>query len=95
MVESPKSAPMSGGMLVTDSMAGLPPKLPCCITLILRKESDYITLSPKAVIVEIHAIKGVQSIESSNSDSQTKPDHKPKLSFDFGNSPYPVCGKRG
>ncbi|KAL0199310.1 hypothetical protein M9458_007850 [Cirrhinus mrigala] len=90
MVESPKSAPLPGGMLVTDSIANLPTKLSRCIPVILKNESNHdITLSPKAVIGEIHAIKSVQSIESSTSDSQTKPDHKPNLSFDFGNSPVP------
>ncbi|RXN17162.1 Retrovirus-related Pol polyprotein from transposon 412 [Labeo rohita] len=77
-------------MLVTDSIANLPTKLSRCIPVILKNESNHdITLSPKAVIGEIHAIKSVQSIESSTSDSQTKPDHKPNLSFDFGNSPVP------
>ncbi|RXN17163.1 Retrovirus-related Pol polyprotein from transposon 412 [Labeo rohita] len=77
-------------MLVTDSIANLPTKLSRCIPVILKNESNHdITLSPKAVIGEIHAIKSVQSIESSTSDSQTNPDHKPNLSFDFGNSPVP------
>jgi len=87
VVESPRSAPLPGGMMVTDGLTNLPSKLPHCIPVIIKNESDHdITLSPKAVIAEIHAIKNVQSIGPLNSDSQIKPDHKPKLSFDFGNS---------
>lgn len=90
MVESPKSASLPGGILVTDGLASLPRKLPRCIPVILKNESDHdITLSPKAVIAEIHAVKSVQPIKSYDSDLATKPDHKPKLKFDFGNSPVP------
>lgn len=87
MVASAKSAPLPGGMLVTDGLASLLSKLPHWILVIIKDESDHdITLSTKAVIAEIHTIKCVQSTESPNSETQTKPDYKPKLSFDFGNS---------
>ncbi|KAJ8339479.1 hypothetical protein SKAU_G00362650 [Synaphobranchus kaupii] len=90
MVESPKSVSLPGGILVTDGLASLPCKLSRCIPVILKNESDHdITLSPKAVIAEIHAVKSVQPIKSLNSDTPTKPDQKPNLKFDFGNSPVP------
>ncbi len=88
MVESPKSASLPGGILVTDSLVSLPPKLPRCIPVMLKNESHHdITLSPKAVIAEIHAIKSVQSVKTPNSDPPTKPDHKPSLTFNFTDSP--------
>ena len=90
MVESPNSASLPGGILVSDGLASLPPKLPRCIPVILKNESDHdITLSPKAVIAEIHAIKSVQSLKALGSDPSTKPDYKSKVKFDFGNSPVP------
>lgn len=73
IAESPKSASLPGGILVTDGLASLPRKLPGCIPVILKNESDHdITLSPKAVIAEIHAVRSVQPIKSS--DLATKPD---------------------
>lgn len=91
MVESPKSSSLPGGILVTDSLVSLPPKLPRCIPVVLKNESQHdITLSPKAVIAEIHAVKSVQSVKTPDSDPPTKPDHKPNLDFDFSDSPVPT-----
>lgn len=90
MVESPKSASLPGGILVTDSLVSLPPRLPRCIPVVLKNESHHdITLPPKAVIAEIHAVKSVQSVKTPDSDPPTKPDHKPNLDFDFTGSPVP------
>ncbi len=36
MVESPKSSSLPGGILVTDSLVSLPPKLPRCIPVMLK-----------------------------------------------------------
>lgn len=89
-VESPNSALLPGGMLVMNGLARLPPKLSHCIPVILKNESDHdIILRPRVVIAEIHAITSVQYIKSHGSDSPTKPEHKPKLNLDFGNSPVP------
>lgn len=90
MVESPKSSSLPGGILVTDSLVSLPSKLPHCIPVTLKNESHHdITLSPKAVIAEIHAVKSVQSVKTPDSDLTTKPDQKPNLDFDFTGSPVP------
>lgn len=60
---------------MTDSLVSLPPKLPRRIPVMLKNESHHdITLSLKAVIAEIHAVKSVQSIKTSDSDLPTKPD---------------------
>lgn len=90
MVESPKSSSLPGGILVTDSLVSLPPKLPRCIPVMLKNESHHdITLSPKAVIAEIHAVKSVQSMETPDSDLPKKPDQKFNLNLDFADSPVP------
>lgn len=90
MVESSKSASLPGGILVTDSLVSLPSRQPRCIPVTLKNESDHdITLSPKAVIAEIHAVKSVQSVKTPDSDHHTKPDRNPDLTFDFTNSPVP------
>ncbi|XP_013855935.1 uncharacterized protein LOC106511737, partial [Austrofundulus limnaeus] len=90
MVESPKSSSLPGGILVTDSLVSLPPKLSRCIPVTLKNESQHdITLSPKAVIAEIHVVKSVQPVKTPDSDSLTKPDQKPNLDFDFTDSPVP------
>lgn len=52
------SASLPGGILVIDDLVSLPPKLPRCIAVVLKNQSHHnITLSPKTVIAEIHAIK--------------------------------------
>nr|XP_008283279.1 PREDICTED: uncharacterized protein LOC103359624 [Stegastes partitus] len=90
MVESPKSTSLPGGLLVTDGLATLPSKLPRCIPVILKNESDHdITLTPKTVIAEIHAIQSVQSVDPQSAGPSTKPNHKSNLNFDFGSSPVP------
>lgn len=90
VVEPPKSSSLPGGIMVTNGLASLPPKLPRCIPVILKNESDHdITISPKSVIAEVNAIQSVQAITTGNSDTPTKPDQKPKNNFDFGNSPIP------
>lgn len=90
MVESPKSASLPGGIMVTDSLVSLPSRQPRCIPVTLKNESDHdITLSPKAVIAEIHAVTSVQSVKNPDSDHHTKPDLNPDLTFDFTNSPVP------
>lgn len=90
MVEFQKSSSLPGGILVTDSLVSLPPKLPHCIPVMLKNKSHHdITLSPTAVIAEIHAVKSVQPVKISVSDSPTKPDQKPNFYFDFTDSPIP------
>jgi len=90
MVGPPKSSSLPGGILATDSLVSLPSKLPRCIPVMLKNESHHdITLSPKAVIAEIHAVKSVQSVKTSDSDIPTKPDQKLSLNFDFTDSPIP------
>lgn len=89
-VESPKSASLPGGLLVTNGLTSLPSKLPCYIPVILKNDSDHaITLPPKTVIAEIHAIQSVQPINPQSSNPPTKRNSKFKLSFDFGMSPMP------
>lgn len=90
MIESPKSASLPGGILVTDSLVTLPSKRPRCIPVILKNESHHdITLSPKAVIAEIHAVKSVQSVKTPDLDPHTNHDYDQELTFDFTNSPVP------
>lgn len=90
MVESPKSPSLPGGILVTDSLVSLPSKLPRCIPVMLKNESHHdITLSPKAVIAQIHAVRSVQPVKTPDSDPPTKPDQKPNLNLDFTDSPVP------
>lgn len=90
MIESPRSTALPGGILVSDGLTSLPQKWPRCIPVILKNESNHdITLSPKAVIAEIHAIKSVQSLKTPNTDPSKDPDQESKLNFDFGDSPVP------
>lgn len=88
VVETPKTSSLPGGIMVTNGLVSLPPHSPRCIPVIVKNESDHdIIISPKSVIAELNAIQSVQPVTTSNSDTPTKPDQKPKTSFDFGNSP--------
>ncbi|KAK0146798.1 Tafazzin [Merluccius polli] len=88
MVESPTAVSLPGGILVTDGLVNLPSKQPHCLPVILKNESDHdITLPPKVVIAEIHAIKSVQPLKSPSSDSSFGSDPKLNLEFDFSDSP--------
>lgn len=72
---------LPGGVLVTDSLVSLPPKLLCCIPVILKNESHHhITLPTKSVIAEIYAVKSVQPVKTPDSDPPTKPDQKVPIS---------------
>lgn len=90
VIESSKTSSLPGGLIVTNGLASLPPKLPHCVLVILKNESDHdITISPKSVIAEVNTIRSVQPVTHKNSDTQTKPDQKPKNKFDFGESSVP------
>lgn len=92
MVESPTSVSLPGGILVTDGLANLPSKQPHCLPVILKNESGHdITLPPKAVIAEIHAIKSAQSLHPLGSDPSSDLIPKARLDFDFSSSP--ICSE--
>lgn len=85
-VEAPTTTSLPGGLFVEDGLATLPSKFPRCIPVILKNESDHaITLTPKTIIAEIHAIQSVQP--ANNKTVNPKSENKSNLQFDFGDSP--------
>lgn len=90
VVEPPTTSSLPGGVMVANGLASLPPKLPCCKPVILKNESGHdVVISPKSMIAEVNAIQSVLPITSTNPDTPTKPEQKPKISLDFGDSPIP------
>ncbi|KAK7910502.1 hypothetical protein WMY93_015186 [Mugilogobius chulae] len=79
--------------VTSDGLATLPSKLHRCIPVILKNESNHsITLTPKTIIAEIHAIQSVQP--ANNKTVNPKPENKSELQFDFSNSPVSLSGNK-
>lgn len=86
-MEAPTESSLPGGLLVASSLCILPVKRPYCMPVLLRNETkNDITIPPKTVLAEIHAIQQVMGKEPS-ADSNT-PETK-KVDIDFGDSPLP------
>lgn len=71
-VEPPKTSSLPGAIMVANGLASLPTKLLHRIPLIIKNESDHITISPKSVIAEVNAIQSIKSISRDNSDTLKK-----------------------
>lgn len=87
IVEAASVSSIPGGLLVASSLCTLPVKHPCSMSILLRNETQHdVTIPPRTVLAEIHAIQQVMRKEPS-ADS-TAPKIK-GMEFDFGDSPLP------
>ena len=85
-VEAPSESSLPGGLLVASSLCALPVKRPYRMPIVIRNDTtNDITIPPKTVLAEIHAVQQVMGKERSADDiPQTT-----KIDLDFGDSPLP------
>lgn len=94
-LESP-SAPFPGGLLVANSVHALPSTHPSRLSVLLKNGTQTdITIPPKAVLAEIHAVQNVMEKPIQNSNVDTSAPTCANLTFDFGNSPLSSGWKEG
>lgn len=82
VVEATSVSSLPGGLLVASSLCTLPVKRPRSMSILLRNETQHdITIPPRTVLAEIHAVQQVMGKEPS-ADSTT-PEVK-RMEFNFG-----------
>ncbi|KAI3351102.1 hypothetical protein L3Q82_005672 [Scortum barcoo] len=87
VVEAASMSSLPGGLLVATSLCTLPAKHPCPMSILLRNETQHdITIPPRTVLAEIHAVQQVMGKDPSA--DLTTPETK-RMEFDFGDSPLP------
>lgn len=87
VVEAASASSLPGGLLVASSLCTLPVKCPCLMSILLRNETQHdITIPPRTVLAEIHAVQQVMGKEPPA--NSTTPEAK-RMEFDFGDSPLP------
>ena len=87
MVEAASVSSLPGGLLVASSLCTLPDKRPHSMSILLKNETQHdITIPPRTVLAEIHAVQQVMGKEPST--NSTTPETK-RMEFDFGDSPLP------
>lgn len=85
-VEAPTASSLPGGLLVASSLCILPVKCPYRVPVLLRNETQNgITIPPKTVLAEVHAVQQVMGKE--HSADSIAPETR-KMGFDFGDSPF-------
>lgn len=87
VVEASSKSSLPRGLLVANTLNSLPVKHSCSMSILLKNETQHdITIPPRAVLAEIHAVQQVTGPESST--LLPVADLKP-MEFDFGESPLP------
>lgn len=87
VVEAASGLPLPGGLLVARSLSTLPVKRSCSMSILLKNETQHdITIPPRTVLAEIHAVQQVMEREPSN--HLTAPEKK--MEFEFGDSALPL-----
>lgn len=87
VVEAASVSSLPSGLLVASSLFTLSVGRPCLMSVLLRNETQHnITIPPRTVLAEVHAVQQVIGKEPS-ADSAT-PETK-RMEFEFGDSPLP------
>lgn len=98
IIEPPSESSLPSGLLVASSLHTLPDKRPCHLPVLIRNETQSdIVIPPRTVLAEIHSIQRVVGKEPSanlrKSTDQVTELVRPKMEFDFDNSPVPLKWK--
>ncbi|XP_049332090.1 uncharacterized protein LOC111196705 [Astyanax mexicanus] len=96
VLESPSTASLPGGLIVTNSLISLPDKFHAKLPVVLRNETDHdITLTPNRVLAELHALQQILPSDALNKNSidtspMTASAIDASIKFDFADSPVPA-----
>ncbi|KAG5276960.1 hypothetical protein AALO_G00111880 [Alosa alosa] len=87
VVEAAFETSLPGGLLVVSSLSTLPVKHSCSMSILLKNETQHdITIPPRTVLAEIHAVQQVLGKEPSTNLTALE---MKMMEFDFGDSPLP------
>ncbi|KAL7831449.1 hypothetical protein SRHO_G00309520 [Serrasalmus rhombeus] len=88
ILEHPTWSSLPGGLLVQPCLIDVPSQPPYKVSVMLKNESARdIVLPPKCILAELSVIQTVLSPQQSVNTEEVNSDEKPKLSFNFGDSP--------
>uniref|UniRef100_A0AAR2JKB7 Gypsy retrotransposon integrase-like protein 1 n=1 Tax=Pygocentrus nattereri TaxID=42514 RepID=A0AAR2JKB7_PYGNA len=88
ILEHPTWSSLPGGLLVQPCLIDVPSQPPYKVSVMLKNESERdIVIPPKCILAELSVIQTVLSQQQSVNTEEVNSDEKPKLSFNFGDSP--------